>query len=197
MDLAKHQITYLVDLENVGTKLLYQHVEHNKNAEYVVFCSESTSSPSVILENVPADLKISFVDCETHVANAMDFCISAEAGRLSTNSDRLIRILSDDKGYDPMLHMLHRKGVRIVRETTYEPVKKDMTPINEEQKENTALIKAIRTNVPQKYQKDVLAVLPDALSRKEAHEMLQAILPDKMVSGIYKKLKKQIPQEKG
>lgn len=197
MDSVKHQVTYLIDLENVGTKLLYQHVEHNKNAEYVVFCSESTSSPSVILENVPADLKISFIDCETHAANAMDFCISAEAGRLSTNSDRLIRILSDDKGYDPMLHMLHRKGVRIVRETTYEPAKKDMTPINEEQKENAALIKAIRTNVPQRYQKDVLAVLPNALSRKEAHEMLQAILPDKMVSGIYKKLKKQIPQEKG
>lgn len=197
MDLAKHQITYLVDLENVGTKLLYQHVEHNTDAEYVVFCSESTSSPSVILENIPVDLKISFVDCETHAANAMDFCISAEAGRLSMISDKLIRILSDDKGYDPMLHMLHRKGVRIVRETTYEPVKKDMTLVNEEQKENTALIKAIRTNVPQKYQKDVLAVLPDALNRKEAHELLQAILPDKMVSGIYKKLKKQIPQEKG
>ena len=49
--------------------------------------------------------------------------------------------------------------------------------------------------MPKKYQNDVIAVLPGAISRKEAHEMLQAVLPQRMVQDVYRKLKKHIPQE--
>lgn len=188
---------YLVDLENVGTKVLYQHIKHNEDAEYIVFCSDSTSTPGSILEHVPSMLHITFIDCQTGGNNAMDFCICATAGRLSVEAGKTIKILSDDKGYDPMLYILHRQGVRISRENTaYQPESVIDPPENNQQwRENIPIIKAIREHVPKQYQQEMIAVLPGAINKKEAHEMLQIILPQKMVADIYKKLKKYIPKE--
>lgn len=191
---------YLVDLENVGTKFLYQHAEHHKDAEYVIFHSDSTSAPGVMLDNLPLELDTKFVDCRSGGNNAMDFCICAMAGQLSNEPGKLIRILSDDKGYDPILYMLHQQGVRIVREgSTYQQETGSGDKNTSEEipawRENVPIIKAIRACVPKKYQHEVIGTLPGAVNRKEAHEMLQAILPQKMVPEIYKKLKKHIPRE--
>lgn len=193
---------YLVDLENVGTKVVCRHAECHKDAKYVIFHSDNTSTPGAMLDSLPQELDVRFVDCRSGGNNAMDFCICALAGQLSREPGKLIRILSDDKGYDPVLHMLHQQGVRIIREgSTYQQdagsdntkaVQKEEIP---KYRENVPIIRAIRACVPKKYQNDVIAVLPGAISRKEAHEMLQAVLPQRMVQDVYRKLKKHIPQE--
>lgn len=77
-------ITYLVDLENIGTKFLFQHIEEHEKASYMIFYSDATSAPGIILEHISQDAAVTFVDCKTGGNNAMDFCICAAAGRLST-----------------------------------------------------------------------------------------------------------------
>ncbi len=197
MSEAQLNTVYLVDLENIGTKILYQHVGDHRNVEYIIFHSDSTTAPGTILDNIPADVKVSFVDCRSGGNNAMDFCICTMAGILAAEGRQMIRILSDDKGYDPILYMLHHRGVRIIRESTYQAVPKqaDSHKPDQSYRENLPIIKAIRATVPKRYQEEVIGVLPGAVSRKEAHEMLQAILPAPAVADIYKKLKKHIPKE--
>ena len=87
--------------------------------------------------------------------------------------------------------------MRISRENTaYQPESVIDPPENNQQwRENIPIIKAIREHVPKQYQQEMIAVLPGAINKKEAHEMLQIILPQKMVADIYKKLKKYIPKE--
>lgn len=183
---------YLVDLENIGIKALYHHIKENEESEYIIFHSDATPSPGIILEHVPDTLPVTFVDCRSGGNNAMDFCISAMAGKLSFIAGQRIVILSDDHGYDPVLYMLHQKGTRIVRQGVGTGDRKK----EHGSKENTAVVKAIRESVPKKYQEEIIAVLPSAVSRAQAHEMLQTILPQKMVADVYKKLKKHIPKER-
>ena len=132
----------------------------------------------------------------------MDFCISAMAGRLTAVKGQVVKIMSNDKGYDPMLHMLQEYGVRIKREAvTYPPIVKvsEQNEISGQQNQNLvvnqALITTIKNVVPKKYQADVLKVIPVAVDRKEAHELLQNILPQAIVKEIYRKLRRYIPRE--
>lgn len=186
---------YLVDLENVGTKVLFQHAEEHKSASYIVFYSDSTSGPGTILEHLPMETQVTFVNCHSGGDNAMDFCICATAGRLSTER-KMLKILSNDKGYDPMLRMFHEEGIRIAREVTAcQATKEDKDVRIQPWQDNIPIVKAIRGCVPKQYQDEVIMTLPGAPSRARAHEMLQAILPQKMVPEVYKKLKKHIPKE--
>lgn len=197
METATYGPVYLIDLENIGTQVLYNHIRAHHDGEYIIFHSDSTTSPGTILEKIPEDVKVSFVDCRSGGNNAMDFCICTTAGMLAKDS-RSIKILSNDKGYDPVLYMLHQQGIRITRECTPDhPSASNISAHTKDLKwrENVPIIKAIRETVPKKYQEDVIAVLPGAVSRKEAHEMLQAILPTKIVAETYRKLKKHIPKE--
>lgn len=196
----KKNITYLVDLENIGTKALCQHIKRNADAEYVIFHSDSTSSPWSILEQAPDTLRISFIDCRGGGNNAMDFCICATAGRMSCQSGNYIVILSNDKGYDPMLYMLHHNGVRITREGIPGSQNTKTDGIIEAKdhgsRENVSVVKAIRKEVPLKYQDDVINALTMAANRKETYEMLQTILPQSIAVDIYHKLKTYIPKAK-
>lgn len=190
-------IVYLVDLENVGTKLLCQHIRQHQDASYVIFYSDSTSAPDAILERIPETVSVTFTYCRTGGKNAMDFCICAAAGRMSVGTGAVMRILSNDKSYDLMFHMLHEQGIRISREIVACQQAKgpDPSSANSDWRDNVPIIAAIKANVPKQYWNDVIAVIPGAVSRKEAHEMLQAILPQKIVAGVYNKLKKHIPKE--
>lgn len=188
-------VTYLVDLENIGTKSLYQHVKDNLEEEYLIFYSNSTSTPNSMLKHLPDMLNVSFIDCKSGGNNAMDFCISMMAGKLSTNRYRKLRILSSDKGYDPMVCMLQEQGVRIERESvTYQSETENVHLPVEEPNEYT-LRNAIRKYVPKKYQNDMAKAIVNVISRKEAHEICQAILPKSMATDVYKKLRKYIPKE--
>lgn len=196
METTTYNPVYLVDLENIGTQALYHHIEKHREGEYIIFHSDSTASPGTILEKIPEDVKVSFVDCRSGGNNAMDFCICTMAGMLA-DSGRGIKILSNDKGYDPILYMLHQRGIRIARECTPDHPSAQNAQAQKDLgwRENIPIIKAIRAAVPRQYQEDVIAVLPGAVSRKEAHEMLQAVLPAKIVAETYRKLKKHIPRE--
>ena len=192
---------YLVDLENIGHKVLYQYIENHRDIQYIVFYSENTVSPEIVLEHIPVSIQVTFIDCKTGVNNAMDFCICAMAGQLSVNNKNRIVILSDDKGYDAMLHMLSRQGIRISRTSVNqsEPSKKkikqkDQTDMKKKQTDQL-LVTAIRKNVPKQYQEDLIAAMSAVSNKSDAHEVCQAVLPRKMVSDIYKKLKKYIPKE--
>ena len=199
MDMAAHKI-YLVDLENIGTHVLYQHINEHKNARYIIFHSDSTSAPENILANIPEDVQVSFVDCHSGGNNAMDFCICTMAGMLAKSSGNSIRILSNDKGYDAILYMLHQRGVRIARESTSDRLpNQSADPVStipvQISQNNAALIKAIRASVPKQYQEEVITTLSGRVTRQQAHEMLQAILPTKLVADTYRRLKKHIPKK--
>lgn len=197
METVTYNKACLVDLENVGANALYQYINGHQDCEYIIFHSDNTPSPGVILEEIPETVKVSFVDCRSGGNNAMDFCICAMAGMLAKDGC-IMKILSNDKGYDPILYMLHQRGIRIKRENTPEHLSAANIPAHKdipEWRENVPIIKAIRSSVPRQYQNEVIAVLPGAVSRKEAHEMLQAILPQKIVAETYRKLKKHIPRE--
>lgn len=195
MDIHKNKpedsrILYLVDFENIGGKALYQHIEQHSEAEYVIFCSDATATPESVMTHLPLLSRVQFVNCRTGENNAMDFCICAMAGRLSVHHRSWIKILSKDRGYDAMLHLLQEQGIRILRETVESKAETGI-----KSPKDTPLFLAIRSNVPKKYQEEVLNVLSGAVSRKEAHEMLQAVLPAKMASNIYQKLRKHIPKK--
>ena len=161
---SERRTIYLVDLENIGQTLLYEQIELEPKSTYIIFYSIATLAPGAILEHIPEDVDVKFVDCH-----------------------------SGGKGYDPMLNMLHQEGIRISRKKAGNSVSVngDLGP-----REHVPIIRAIRQNVPKKYQDDCIAVLPGAPNRKRAHEMLQSILPPEIVAGTYKKLKKHIPKEK-
>lgn len=198
METTTYGPVYLVDLENIGTQALYKHIEEYRSGEHIIFHSDSTVSPGIILDKIPEDVRVSFVDCRSGGNNAMDFCICTMAGMLAKEG-RTMKILSNDKGYDPILYMLHQQGIRIARECTPDHPSTSNISVyektNPEWRENVPIIKAIRASVPKQYQNEVIAVLPSAVSRKQAHEMLQAILPQSKVAETYRKLKKHIPRE--
>lgn len=195
-------IIYLVDLENIGTTILSEYIVQYPDAKYIVFYSDATVTPCSILDQAPVQTAIKFVNCKTGGNNAMDFCISAMAGRLTAVKGQVVKIMSNDKGYDPMLHMLQEYGVRIKREAvTYPSIVKASDQLEESGQQNQnlimneALITTIKNIVPKKYQADVLRVIPGAANRKAAHELLQTILPQSLVQEIYRKLRKYIPKE--
>lgn len=189
-------ITYLVDLENIGTKPLHQYAEQNQDAEYIIFYSDNTSMPGTVLELLPETINISFVNCRTGGNNAMDFCICAMAGKLSAYKARKIKILSNDKGYDPMIRMLQEQGTRISRECITYHQEQEEKPVQSTSNSNICDIETIiKNNVPKKYQNDMLKLIPNAIDRKEAHEMCQVILPKSLSTEVYRKLRKYIPRE--
>lgn len=188
---------YLVDLENIGVKILPRHMEQHSDSRYIIFYSDSTAMPGVILEQVPQTVRIQFIYCRTGGNNAMDFCISAMAGRLAAVPKVMIKILSNDKGYDPMIHMLQEQGSRIERviaEYVVTDTSNDDTSVIIDDVRKEALINAIKRNTEKCYWDRLIKILPDARNRSEAHEMMQAVLPNKMISDLYKKLKKFIPK---
>ena len=156
-------IIYLVDLENICARPLYQYAEEHQDAEYIVFYSDNTSSPDSLLEGLPDTVRVTFIDCKTGGNNAMDFCICAIAGHLSVRRMVKIKILSNDKGYD----QIDQQDIETV----------------------------IKRNVPKKYQGDLINAISNAIDRKEAHEMCQAILPGNIAVQTYRKLRKYIPKE--
>lgn len=201
-------LTYLVDLENICAKPLYQYAEKHQDGEYIIFYSENTSSPNSILEGLPEEIKVSFVGCKTGGHNAMDFCISGMAGRLSVGRLTKIKILSNDKGYDPVIRMLQEKGTRITREGVSLSPKEgkegdlnysNIDPVSdlEDYAREQDIKRMIRKSVPKKYQGQMTDAILHAIDRKEAHEMCQAILPDNMATTVYRKLRKYIPREVG
>lgn len=191
---------YLVDLENIGAKILPRYMEQHPDASYIVFYADSTPAPGSILEQVPHAVKIQFVYCRTGGNNAMDFCICAMAGRLVVIPKAMIKVLSNDKGYDPMIRMLQEQGSRIERVIAEYAItdvsdKSDSNPgtiVDDARKQD--LINAIKRNTEKCYWDRLIKILPDARNRSEAHEMMQAVLPNKMISDLYKKLKKFIPK---
>lgn len=187
-------ITYLVDLENIGSKPLYKYIEEHQDGEYIIFYSDNTSSPATMLDELPDMLNVSFVYCKTGSNNAMDFCICAVAGKISAYRTKKMKILSNDKGYEPMVHMLQEQGIRITREDiTYQP---DIVPVKPLcDMDMGAIEDVIIKNVPNKYQRDMLKTIPKVISRKEAHEICQVILPKSLATEIYRKLRKHIPKE--
>lgn len=189
-------ITYLVDLENIGTKPLCQYVVNHQEGEYIVFYSDNTSMPGTVLEELPDTISISFISCKTGGNNAMDFCICAMAGNLSAYKTRKIKILSNDKGYDTMIRMLQDQGTRITREcVTYNPEQEE-TPASDINNSNRFDIEdVIRKHVPKKYQNEMMKAIPNVINRKEAHEMCQIILPKNLATDIYRKLRRYIPRE--
>lgn len=176
----------LIDLENIGTKAALRYMDENPEDEYIVFYSEHTLGPDSILRQAADDVSVRFIGCQVGTVNAMDFCICAIAGQESVSRDKRIVILSDDKGYDAILPMMHCQGIRIIRRRLA------LEPVPEQ--DNKPIMQAIRKHVPKKYQENVLRALPNALSYSEAHEMLQAILPQKLVQSTYLKLKPYIQQ---
>lgn len=201
--------TYLVDLENICAKPLYQYAKQHQDAEYIVFYSDNTSGPSSILEGLPDNVRVSFIDCRTGGNNAMDFCISTMAGRLSVNRMTKIKILSNDKGYDPMIRMLQEQGTRITREgVEYQHDRgEEKEPVPVENPSDSQIVDQlvdyanqqdikdiIRKGVPKKYQGQLTEAIISAIDRKEAHEMCQAILPNGLATSIYRKLRKHIPK---
>lgn len=176
----------LIDLENIGTKTALRYMDEHPENEYIVFYSEHTLGPGSVLMQTAEDVSVRFIGCQAGTVNAMDFCICAIAGQESVSRDKRIVILSDDKGYDAILPMMHCQGIRIKRE------KVALEPVSGQT--NAPIMQAIRKHVPKKYQENVLRALPNALSYSEAHEMLQAILPQKLVQSTYFRLKPYIQQ---
>lgn len=183
-------ITYLVDLENIGPAELYAHAGKHPADRYIIFYSAHTASPEAILEQMPAASDVRFRYCPAGTDNAMDFCICAVAGRLSAQGRNVLRIFSDDRDYDPVLPLLQEEGVRIAREGTTR--KTD----GAENGRSTPLIEAVRSCVPKQYQAEVASALRRAADRRQAHDALQDILPQKFVPEVYNKLKKYIPKER-
>lgn len=179
---------YLVDLENIGQTALYDFVKQNPEEEFVIFYSDKTTSPGIILEHVPENLIISFVLCESGSDNAMDFCICTTAGLIASKDFQKIVIISDDKGYDPAVHMLQQKGMRIKRENTAQADDGQMPCLN------GRITKVVFENVPKRYQNEVFEALKNVSGRKAVHEMLQKIMPQTTAAETYNKLKKYIPK---
>lgn len=188
---------YLVDLENIGMTPLCRHVQQHPDAEYVIFHSDGTPPPGHILEQLPDNVRVTFTDCKAGGNNAMDFCICAAAGRMSAYSAVKVRILSNDKGYDPMVHMLQGQGVRIAREpVTYRSKPADPGTGQHCVTDKAGITAVIRKNVPKKEFQDVLIQkISGAANRKEAYEICQALLPDNLAVDIYRKLRKYVPKE--
>lgn len=197
----KLSVICLVDLENIGTRALVKRMEKHPADEYIVFYSESTSTPETLLVHIPENVSVRFIGCRTGTNNAMDFCICTVAGQESLNRYKRIIILSDDKGYDAILPVLHCQGVRVSRETVETPDTSNISDTSNtsggtpDWRENIPIIKAIRKYVPKEYQDDAIRLIPGVVSYSEAHEMLQAILPPKQVQRVYHKLKPHIPIE--
>lgn len=183
-------IVYLVDLENIGTSILCRHMGQYPDEKYIVFYSDATSDPSSVLSQIPEKVWVRFIYCRTGGNNAMDFCISAMAGRLTAGKGMTVRVLSNDKGYDPMIRMLQEYGIRIRREpATY------TQPTEQLSSDNPSVKGIIMSNVPRQYQDDVLNAICGCVNRKEAYEILQAILPQQLAQDVYRKLRKHIAKE--
>lgn len=189
-------ITYLVDLENIGLAALCRHANEHKDNEYIIFYSENTPDPGHILEHLPDMARVKFTDCKSGGHNAMDFCICVAAGKMSVYQTSKVRILSNDKGYDSMIHMLQEDGVRIAREKTgseKEPAA-EKTDSHIKQDDKRRLMAAIRKAAPKKYQDLLMHRIPNAENRKEAYEMCQTVLPQNIAADVYRKLRKHIPK---
>lgn len=189
-------LTYLVDLENIGIKPLRQYVEHGQEGEYIIFYSDNTPMPGALLEQLPDNIHIAFVNCRTGGNNAMDFCICAMAGKLSTDRTGKIKILSNDKGYDAMVRMLQEQGTRITRDGVMShPEQREEPSQSTRSIDENGIAAIIQKNVPKKYQNMLQNEMLHVMSRKEAHEICQAVLPKSLATEVYRKIKKFIPKE--
>lgn len=108
---------YLIDYENTRAGILDE-MEGTapEGSLFLVFYSEQTRTPEKILDSLSWDPDVRFIDCKAGVHDAMDFQITAMAGRLSSLYPRTrYVIVSGDTGYDPAVRMLQEYGIHITR----------------------------------------------------------------------------------
>lgn len=108
---------YFIDYENTKAEVL-DDMEGvaPEGSLFLVFYSEHTRMPDKVLDSLSWDPDVWFIDCRDGSHDAMDFQITAMAGRLSALYPHArYTILSGDTGYDPAIRMLQEYGVRIFR----------------------------------------------------------------------------------
>ena len=119
IDIRDTKYIYLIDYENTRAGILGEmEGAAPEGSLFLVFYSEQTRTPEKILAALSWEPDVRFIDCRAGVHDAMDFQITAMAGRLSAlyPHTRYV-IVSGDTGYDPAVRMLQEYGIRITRMT--------------------------------------------------------------------------------
>lgn len=119
IDIRDAKYIYLIDFENTRSEILDEmECMAPEGSLFLVFYSAQTRTPGKVLDSMSWEPDVRFINCRAGVHDAMDFQITAMAGRLSAlyPHNRYV-IVSGDTGYDPAVRMLQEYGVRISRLT--------------------------------------------------------------------------------
>lgn len=106
----------LVDYENVQP-VLSQHIESDKT-HFIIFVGshQSRISYELAASLQPLGKKVQYIKMNQGGRNSLDFHIAYFIGKLSTEDKQAnFVIISNDKGFDPLVEYLNRQDVMIQR----------------------------------------------------------------------------------
>ncbi len=123
---------FYIDTENVGCKAWCRNIDI-LNGNDVVVLMHSLSSNLVDIKYVPlirnAKCKIFVVEVKTGTKNAMDFVLVSELSKRAASAKKSIHvIISNDKGYTPVIDYWNLQGVKVcqfdgINFVTYKSIK--------------------------------------------------------------------------
>lgn len=114
---------YFIDTENVCNDwidIIKNITKQDNQSEFYVFYTKNTTSLNYqmldILLSLPDNIKIKLIECNCGRKNALDFHLVAEIGRQSATSKKSHYIIvSNDKGYEPLIKTYNNHGYHMER----------------------------------------------------------------------------------
>ena len=170
--------TYLVDYENVHSDGLNGIQNLSKNDCVVVFYSNSAGRIDIdVLVNIKA--KIKFVKAESGTSNALDFQLVTYLCRIAKRRKKYF-IVSADKGFTPVINMLHNYGIYVEECTS---IRATTEPKFEELKEEASNIVQIERVQNDNSSKDEETFYENKLAENDPVTEMAVIIMDKL--GVY------------
>ncbi len=189
----------MVDTENVGSS--WKHLLEHKQANDRVLLFYTENSPHI------SYLDLEFI-CKYHDAfemircntgkNALDFQLVSYLGYLmkSAPKTRYI-ILSNDTGYDPMIHFWNAKSVKLSRLNSndlesVEPVRKKMEVVkveNDKEKLVRSTISELKLNKDQIKKLETLLFKEDLGELRDVHNEITQLFGMELGSQVYRTIK--------
>lgn len=121
--LRRQRNLYLVDSENVGNS--WVDIIHNLKGSdkiYVFYTSKSAHLEISQVHMIKDKLdKVEFIECNNGSKNALDFqLVSLMGSMIATAQKTIYTIVSNDTGFNSLIHFWHKRGVKVERRSVSE-----------------------------------------------------------------------------
>ena len=177
-----------IDYENVQPKNIGLLADKSCRVKLFLGPHQAKLPTSMVTDLHSLGNRLEYVRVETHGSNALDFHIAYYLGQLSREKPATFHIISKDKGFDPLVEHLRKKGVSVERCSSIADMAIFKSPHRLATKElfklvvdNLAKRKSARPRTPKALRSTVQALCKSPISEQELSDLMAALRKEGVV----------------